>query len=97
MKERDERLTFCVRRLPTRRGGGREVCSLPRKFVLFGFRGREPEKFARMFRTLGGVQTVCAKKVRVRFSAPSSEHPPGLGLLSVWERMKKSDLRGLNR
>ena len=46
-KERAQRLTFCVWRPPggvgssTRRGGGRKVRALPRKFVFLGFRGEK--------------------------------------------------------
>ena len=51
-----------------RRGGGRKVSALPRKFVFLGF-GRDGN-FAGMSRTPGGVQKVCAKKVRAHFSFP---------------------------
>ena len=56
----------------TQRGGGRKVRALPRKFVFFvGFRREESgmsRDFAKMSRTPGGVQKVCAKKVRAHFS-----------------------------
>ena len=57
----------------TQRGGGRKVRALPRKFVFLGFRREEsgcPGNFAGMSRTSGGVQKVCAKKVRAHFSFP---------------------------
>ena len=57
----------------TRRGGGRKVRALPRKFVFLGFRREESGmsgNFAGMSRTLGGVQKVCAKEVRAHFSFP---------------------------
>ena len=54
----------------TRRGGGRKVRALPRKFVFLGFRREESgmsREFAGMSRTLGGVQKVCASKVPCAF------------------------------
>ena len=59
----------------TRRGGGRKVRALPRKFVFLGFRREESgvsREFAGMSRISGGVQKVCAKKVRADFSFPST-------------------------
>ena len=56
----------------TRRGGGRKVRALPRKLV--GFEERNlgcPGNFAGMSQTPGGVQKVCAQKVRVHFSFPT--------------------------
>ena len=51
-----------------RRGGGRKVRALPRKFVFLGFR-REESGMSREFAGMSwGVQKVCAKKVRVHFS-----------------------------
>ena len=79
-KKRAQRLTFWVRR-PPRWGGG-----LPREGVgvenfvpsletlsSLGFEQRSlgyPGNFAGMSRTPGGVQKVCAKKVRAHFSFP---------------------------
>ena len=56
----------------TRRGGGRKVRALPRKFVFLGFRSEDSGmsgNFAGMSRTTGGVQKLCAKKVRAHFSS----------------------------
>ena len=59
-------------RSSTRRGGGWKARALPLKFVFLGFRREESGMhFARMSRTPGGVQKVCAKKVRAHFSFPS--------------------------
>ena len=57
----------------TRRGGGRKLRALPRKFVFLGIERRNlgcPGMFAGMSRTPGGVQKVCAKKLRAHFSFP---------------------------
>ena len=54
----------------TRSGGGRRVRSLLRKFVFFGFRGREPgtsREFCQDVPDPGGVQKVCATKVVLVF------------------------------
>ena len=59
----------------TRRSGGRELGSLPRKFSL-GFDGGN---FAGMSRTRGGVKSLCKKKVHAHFSLPihsPKEHRP---------------------
>ena len=49
----------------TRRGGGRKLRARPRNFVFLGFRREESG-----IRTPGGVQKVCAKKLRALFSFP---------------------------
>ena len=57
----------------TRRGGGRKVRALPRNFATLGFEERNlgcPGNFAGMSRIPGGVQKMCAKKVRAHFSLP---------------------------
>ena len=46
----------------TRRGGGRKVRALPRKFVFLGFGREEPG----MSRTLGGIRKRFCKKKFVR-------------------------------
>ena len=57
-----------------RRGGGRKVNSLNRKFVFqLGFGGGKlgcSGKFAGMSQTLGGVQKACARKVCAHFLTP---------------------------
>ena len=59
----------------TRRGGGRKLRALPRKFVFLGFR-REESGTSREFcwdvPEPWGVQKVCAKKVRAHFSFPAN-------------------------
>ena len=59
----------------TRRGGGQKVRALPRKFVFLGFRRQESGMSQEFCRDVpdprpGGVQKVCAKKVRAHFSFP---------------------------
>ena len=62
----------------TRRGGGRKLRARPRNFVFqesLGFEERNPGcpgNFAGMSRTPGGVQKVCAKKLRAHFSFPKN-------------------------
>ena len=56
----------------TRSGGGRKLCALESLSSL-GFEERNlgcPGNFAGMSRTAGGVQKVCAKRVRAHFSFP---------------------------
>ena len=76
-RRKSTKITFWVRRLPVgvgvfhAKGGGRKVCALPRKFVFPGFQREESgmsREICRMSRTPGGVQNVCAKKVRAHFS-----------------------------
>ena len=65
------KIHFSVGRL---KGASRKVCSLPRKFVFLGFRGREPgmsPEFRRDVPDTGRVRKVCEKKkVHAHFSAP---------------------------
>ena len=71
----------------TRRGGGRKVRALPRKFVFLGFRREESGtswNFAGMSRTPGGVQEVCAKEVRAHFSFPISVPPVFIIVASIF-------------
>ena len=58
----------------TRRGGGRKLRARPRNFVFLGFRREESgmsRELCRDVPTPGGVQKVCAKKLRAHFSFPN--------------------------
>ena len=64
----------------TRRGGGRKLRARPRNLSSLGFEERNPGcpgNFAGMSRTPGGVQKVCAKKLRAHFSFPINKGPLG--------------------
>ena len=68
----------------TRRGGGRKVRALPRKFVLPGF-GREElgmsrGNFAGMSRTSRSVQKICAKKSMCALFVPYTCNPLRLAI-----------------
>ena len=73
-----------------RRGGGRKVRALPRKFVFLGLRREESgmsRGFCGMSRTPGGVQKVCANKVHAHFSFPR------FGTLIDGERRKPINIK----
>ena len=78
-EKRAQRLTFGSGDRPvgwgssTRRGGGRKVRALPRKFFFLGFRREESgmsQEFCRDVLDSWGCSKSCAKKVRAHFSFP---------------------------
>ena len=61
-----------------RRGGGRKVRALPRKFVFFGFRRDESGMSKEICRDVpdpwGCSKSLCKKKVRAHFFVPYGSH-----------------------
>ena len=79
----------------TRRGGGRKVRALPRKFVFLGFRREEfgmSRNFAGMSRIRGGVQKVCVVIAPTCYRAPEPRNKPEKCHLGCPGRMSQNGI-----